>query len=157
MPSPVPITENIIESVIERLGEDENYFQYSIQNLLEAQPQIGAYIFSEDFKFFTQEEKEHLIFMTIVINNSVMQTGIDPMEASQEEIGSAEEKNWEIIQAERSKEFRTKLDPFYKNHKQEDLIAFVEDLLNTGEEDNISKEARDHLFIAGKTIIDVLT
>ncbi|MFT5382917.1 MAG: hypothetical protein ACI81W_000313, partial [Saprospiraceae bacterium] len=64
---------------------------------------------------------------------------------------------WEKLSENQSKGFRDKLDVFFENTSQEDLLAFVEDALVQDEEDDmISPEGREYVFITLKTIIDCL-
>ena len=55
-----------------------------------------------------------------------------------------------------SRKFNEKIDPFFKDYPQEDLLAFVEDSLVQDEDSEITNEGRDYIFIALKTIIDSL-
>ena len=79
---------------------------------------------------------------------------------SEQEIGEAEENNYEILEASTAKKFRDRLDLFFENTSQEDLLAFAEEAVLESEEDPdslVSKEGREPIFIALKTIVDVLT
>ena len=74
----------------------------------------------------------------------------------QETIELKEEKNYELIEKSKAKSFRERLDVFFKEHPQEDLLAFAEDVLSDNDEDDetISSPAKEPIFIAIKTIVD---
>jgi hypothetical protein len=58
------------------------------------------------------------------------------------------------------KQFSDRLNPFFEGYPQEDLLAFAEEAVteDEGEPDGIiGKEAREPIFVALKTMIDVLT
>jgi hypothetical protein len=84
------------------------------------------------------------------------------LEMSPEELEEIEEGNWTQLNDAVGKNFRQKLDGFFEDYPQEDLLAFVEDSLvisKEGEESDdfeISKEGREPIFVALKTIIDCL-
>ncbi len=151
------ISEQSIEAAIESLSENESTFNDILQSLMSTQPHIGAYIIGEDLKFLSEEEKNIFFFIVIVIFKSISENNSSPQEVSEEEIGEAEEANWEKIQSIKTKDFRKKLDPFFEKSSQEDLLAFLEDSLTPEEEDSMATEAREYIFVAAKTIIDVLS
>ncbi|MFK8104727.1 MAG: hypothetical protein AB8G15_19570, partial [Saprospiraceae bacterium] len=71
-----------------------------------------------------------------------------------------EEDNWEKLENVPAGSFRDRLDVFFKDYPQEDLLAFAEDALVEEEEDsdiNLTKEGKELMFVALKTIIDCLT
>jgi hypothetical protein len=70
-------------------------------------------------------------------------------------IDQAEEDNWALLEPVKSKRFSDKADVFFKNYPQEDLLAFVEDMLTDDENTEVTKEGREPMFVALKTIIDV--
>ncbi len=71
-------------------------------------------------------------------------------------IETAEDKNWEMLKDASGKHFRERLDVFFDAYPQEDLLAFAEDALVHDEEEMVSSEGREYVFIALKTIIDCL-
>jgi hypothetical protein len=79
---------------------------------------------------------------------------------SEDEIGEAEEKNYEILESSTAKKFRDRLDPFFEGYEQEELLAFAEEAVLEDEDDPdsvVTKEGREPIFITMKTLIDVLT
>lgn len=150
------VSEQQIDSVIEQSSSDEAA-QKGLHTLKRDQPVLLSYLFSEHFKAFTKEERAFMLYLTTVIWKAVNKTFETIPAISEEKLGNAEEQNWELLQAGTSKKFRDRLDVFFKDYPQEDLLAFVEDALLDDEESVVSNEGREPIFIALKSIIDCLT
>ena len=152
------ITEAIIDSVTQKIGDEESDFIDAL-NLLEAeQPILLPYLFSDSFDSLYQEEREYILFLTVVIYHSFIAVFKDLPIVTEETLGSVEEKNWELMNTVTAKRFRDRLDVFFENYHQEDLLAFIEDALADDEEGEsiVSPESREHIFIALKSMADGL-
>ena len=156
------VGEDIIDAKVEQLGALDGDFDEIIAEFKAQQPAILGYLFSEPFLVLTQEEKEYLLYLSLVVWESCEEVLGVCAEISPEELEEIEEKNWEKFNEARGKNFREKLDVFFDQYPQEDLLAFVEDSLVISEADEVSedfevtKEGREPIFIALKTIIDCL-
>ena len=154
----IPISEDIIDRSAEELGQSEVAYEKALSEIKEKQPVILSYLFTENFEAFTQEEKEFMLFMLLVIWKSVRYTMLPIPNITEESLSKAEEANWLKIQGMRGS-FRQKLDAFFEKYPQEDLLAFVEDALSEDQEEEtsfVTKEAQEHIFITMKTVIDCL-
>jgi hypothetical protein len=150
------IKEATIERVIERLEVGEEDFALEIQDFAHAQPHLTAYLTNEENESFNDEERTLLLFGAIVIYQSVTDELTDPSLATEAMIGQAEEDNSALMPA--TGILRDRFTPFFEESDEEELLAFIEDLLVAEEgDDTISKEAREPMFIALKTVVDVLT
>lgn len=150
------VSEAIIDNVVESLENID--FEEEVQAFSEKQSLLVSYIFSEDFELLTQDEREYMLYLLLVIVNSVEKAYGNITPFSKKALEEAEEKNWELLENVSAKKFRDRLDIFFKNTKQEDLLAFVEDALEEDEEDTVvTKEGREPIFVALKSVIDVLT
>ncbi|MFN0035250.1 MAG: hypothetical protein ACKVUS_09290 [Saprospiraceae bacterium] len=155
------VSEEVIDTVIETLEEysDEQY-ERQMEVFAEAQPVLFAWLFSEEFELLTDDEKGYLQYLALIAWKST-ETVNGPLEAvSEDQIGEAEENNYELLEASTAKKFRDRLDPFFEGTTQEDLLAFAEESVLESEDDPdslVSKEGREPIFIALKTIVDVLT
>ena len=147
------INEAIIDKTVEELESSADQEDLIIQ-MGENQPAILAYLTSETFRFFSEEERVFLFFMVLVIVQSIEKKNTDLPVLSPEQLGQAEEQNWGLYQDSKARNFRDKLTVFFENYPQEDLLAFVEDALETDEESEITEDGRAHLFISMKSIID---
>ncbi len=156
------INSNVIDAVIEELENlsDEQYEQH-MENFASAQPVLVAYLFNEEnFHLLTDEEKGFLQYLALIAWTAIVKTVGNVEAVSEEAIGEAEEKNYAVLEQSTAKKFRDRLNPFFDNYPQEDLLAFAEEAVLEDEDDPealVSKEGREPIFVAMKTIIDVLT
>ena len=148
------IKEEHIDQVLEDLGDDPNRQQEALESLRLAQPVVLAYLFTENFNAFLKQEKEYLLYLLLVIWESVKKSGATLSSINEDILSEAEEVNWDLLQQVESKRFRDRLDIFFKDTKQEDLLAFVEDSLLDEEDGFVSKEGREPMFVILKSIID---
>ena len=149
------ISESIIDQQSTMIAIDENR-SAAIQSLKNTQPAILAYLFSESFELLTQEEKEYTMFLVLVVWASIVNIHPEQGTIDPKAIEKAEDENWEKLKDIKAATFREKLDVFFKNTTQEDLLAFVEDALVQDEDEMVTKEGREYIFVALKTIIDCL-
>jgi hypothetical protein len=148
------VSEEHIDQVLEELGEDPVRQQEALDSLRTAQPVVLSYLFTENFSAFLKQEKEYLLYLLLVIWESVNKSGATLSTVDEEMLSQAEEANWDLLQQVDSKRFRDRLDVFFKETKQEDLLAFVEDSLLDEEDGFVSKEGREPMFVILKSIID---
>jgi hypothetical protein len=155
------VSEEIIDKVVEELEDfsDEQYEQ-AMEAFSEQQPVLFAWLFSEQFELLNEDEKGYLQYLSLIAWTSIVRVNGPVEAASEEQIGEAEERNYEVLDGSTAKKFRDRLDPFFENTDQEDLLAFAEDAV-TEEEDNpeslVTKDGREPVFVALKTLVDVLT
>ncbi len=158
-PSLMMVPEHIIDQVSEEVGAEEKGYDEALAALKKEQPIVLAYLFSESFEVFSQKEREYLLFLVMVVYQSVRKCrSVEPVGA--EALESAEEKNWSMMEGVKAKRFRDRLDVFFEGYPQEDLLAFAEDsLIDADAEDTelVLKESREPLFIILKSLIDCFT
>jgi hypothetical protein len=152
------ISEDIIDAVVLELEVAD--FEQEVAIFGEKQPVLLGYVLSEDFELLTNDEREWLLYLVLVLWKSVEKVyeKIGPL--SKNALETAEEANWERLESVTAKRFRDRVTPFFEGYDQEDLLAFVEDSLTEDEEDTenvITKEGREPMFVALKSVIDVLT
>ncbi len=154
------VSSETIDSVIEtleNLGDDQ--YEKQMEVFAEAQPVIFAWLFSEQFELLTEDEKGFLQYLALIAWQSYTKVNGPVDTISEDEIGEAEEVNFGVLEASTAKKFRDRLNPFFEKYPQEDLLAFAEEAV-LEEEDEVealvTKEGRETIFIALKTMIDVL-
>lgn len=148
------VSEDVIDQVLEELGDDPQRQADALQSLREEHPLVLAYLFTENFNAFLRQEKEFLLYLLLVIWWSCQKTAGGLPEVTEDVLAEAEEANWALLQEAESKRFRDRLDPFYDQTRQEDLLAFIEDALIDEEEGFVSKEGREPMFVILKSIVD---
>ena len=154
------IQESTIDRVLDRLERGGEDYTVQIEDFATSQPELMDFLTNDDTEAFTAAERELLLFASLVIYQSVDEERAGVPEATGEAISEAEEHNYEVFAGSRGGSFRDRLTPFFEESEEEDLLAFVEDLLlgaEPGEEDYVSGEAREPFFATLKTVIDVLT
>lgn len=151
------VSENMIDAVILELEEAD--FAQEVAILGEKQPVLLGYVLSEDFELLTNEEREWLLYLVLVVWKATEKVHGKIGLLSKNALETAEEANWERLESVTTKRFRDRMTPFFDNYDQEDLLAFVEDSLTEDEEDTeavVTKEGREPMFVALKSVIDVL-
>lgn len=154
------ITEETIIRAGEALGESEERYEQSIAELREEQPLLLSFLFSDSFQAFTQSEKEYLLYLLLVIWKAVKLSGEAVPAVSEKALSEAEENNWNLLQGVKARRFHERLDVFFIEYPQEDLLAFLEDALADVDAEEgepiVSGEGREAMFVSLKSVIDCL-
>lgn len=148
------VSEQLIDTVAEELGASEGAFAVTLQEMEQHQPVLMGYLYSDNFDLFTEQEREFLLFLIIVVYESVKRGIGTPTVISEEQLSLAEERNWTLLQEAKGKGFHEKLDVFFQDTEQEDLLAFAEDGLSDIEDGYVTKEGREAVFVTVKSVID---
>lgn len=152
------MTEDILDQVVERFDDSDAAYEKAVEAMETEQPVLLGYLFSEEFDAFTQDEKEYLLMLSTIIWAAVKEANGEVETVSEVALSEAEEHNWTRLEGVTAKRFSERMDVFFEDYAQEDLLAFVEDALADDEEDPIvTKEAREAIFVTLKTVIDCLT
>ena len=148
------IREELIEHAIERLSSGHRPPEEVVNCLKEDFPYILSYVDEEWMSVLFPEERNLLIFgiSVLIETGDVAEHGL--IDSDPEEVSEQEEENWSRYDLS-TKDFHERLDTFFEDYPEEDLLAFVEDLLTETEEDELTDEGRDVVFIALKTLIDL--
>ncbi|MBI5914362.1 MAG: hypothetical protein HY842_03230 [Bacteroidetes bacterium] len=157
------IPESIIDQVIEKFENQTVDYEQTVQDFADRQPALFSFLIADNEGVFSQDEEDFLLYLALVIFKSVETANPDVPVAEEEEISETEEANWSLMESSKAGDFHKRLDVFFEKSPQEDLMAFVEDAL-TGEAENedgesfhLTPEGREPMFVALKTVIDVLT
>lgn len=155
------VSEKIIDAVIDELEDlpDEQY-EKRMEAFAEAQPMLFSWLFSDNFDLLNEDEKGYLQYLALIAWLSIVKENgvLEPV--SEDQIGEAEEKNYEILEQSTAKNQRDRLTPFFENTPQEDLLAFAEEAVLEEEDDPealVTREGREPIFVALKTMVDVLS
>lgn len=150
------VSENTIDAVIEDLNKSDAALEKADQAMADTQPDLMAFLTQEGFDALTDEEKDYMLMLALTIWESARRTMGELPALDTDLIGEAEEANYTLLDNASGGQFRERMDVFFKDYPQEDLLAFVEDALTDDEEDMITPEGRETLFVTLKTIIDAL-
>lgn len=156
------VSETIIDAVIDELDQlPDDAYERRVEQFAAAQPVLVAYLFNdENFHLLNEDEKGYLQYLSLIAWLAITKVNGPSEPVSEEMIGEAEEKNYGILEASTASNFRDRLNGFFEGTPQEDLVAFAEEAVLEDEDDPdalVTKEGREPIFIAVKTVIDVLT
>lgn len=156
------ITSAAIDKAIEQLDQlDDTGYEARIVAFSEAQPVLFSWLQSDSFSLLTEDERGYLEYLSLIIWHATAASASKGTPVDEDAIGEAEERNYGIMESAAGKPFRDRLDPFFEDYKQEDLLSFAEEALLEDEDESgdqlVTPEGREVLFVALKTTIDVLT
>ncbi len=148
------ISESIINQVIDQLAEETAYVA-AMDEMVETQKDLMNFIDEENQSLLAKNELAILQFLSLVICKSVKHH-YELKTIHGKLLEEAEEKNWEVFHDPQMKSFSNVLDKYFENYQQEDLLALVEDSIQDDENSDISQPGKEMIFVAAKSIIDVL-
>lgn len=154
------VGEQIIEGAMLAFEQSPKAEKKTTEIFTSKQEMLYAYLFSDSFSFLKEEEQEIFLYLALLIFKAFDEVNPDIEPISQDAIGGFEEENWEIWNEASGKTFTEKMDPFFLNYPQEDLLALVEDSIIEDEDETdsfqFSKEGKEIMIIGLKTVIDAL-
>ena len=152
------VPESIIEKNIQLLEQSEANFQEASEQFRIEQPTLFSFFFSENLSLLTQTEQKYLFRLIVIFWKSIKDVFPDEQAMlSEDQISEAEEHNWSLLEKTSAKAFHDRLDVLFEDSNQEDLLAFAEDMLTLEEQDELTKEGREPIFVALKVMADLLT
>jgi hypothetical protein len=155
------VSEEVIDAIIDELDAiSDDQYEERMEAFAKAQPVIIAYLFDEEnLHLLKEDERGFLQYLILIAWASIERVNGPGEPVSEDQIGEAEEKNYAVLEASTGKTFRDRVDPFFEGYAQEDLLAFIEEALLEDEGDPealLTKEGREPLFVAAKSLIDTL-
>ncbi len=150
------IDEKIIDKAITELEQHADNPEYIVERIQEEFPVIFSFLLSESFDLLTDLEKEEMFYIALVLLQSAKTGGINPTELNEELLEIIEEENWEKLSDSNDNAFHHRINIFFEGYPQEDMLSFVEDMLVEDEDSVATKEGREPMFIALKTVIDAI-
>lgn len=140
------ITELQIDQIFEKIGEEKDE---SILKFIEGDKKFSAYLLGDQFKLLSETEKELLLFIHLTIWFCYDQYG-QAFDFIIEDFTTIEEENWTKIENNKLSS-ELKIDLLFENYPQEDLLAFVEDML---QQEEITPLGKELIFVTAKSYID---
>ncbi len=156
------VKDSAIDAIIESLDTFEEVYERHMNDFVKQQPTIASFLESEQTGILSDEERDFLEYLALVIYKSVEKVNKTIPTVTETQIGEAEEQNWDLLEQSKGKDFSERVDIFFADYPQEDLLAFVEDSLVYDPDDEeanlefLTDEGREPIFIILKTIIDAL-
>ncbi|MFM2392334.1 MAG: hypothetical protein RLZZ546_311 [Bacteroidota bacterium] len=150
------ISEEHIENIIDTYYESDKKFFSDRENLQNNQPAFSALLTDESYELLSDDEYELLWFLATVIHTSVSLNHGQLKAMDQKSMEELEEKNWTTMENTVNKNFKERLNVFFESYPQEDLLAFVEDSIESDEDIQVSAPGMELIFVSCKTLIDAL-
>jgi len=148
------IKEEIIDGVVARFEEKAEDLVTRTSEIMESHPTLLAYLDQESNDVLLEEERDLQWYIAVVSLTAIENSGESLPEFDVEDLSHAEESNWELLQESGSGSWRDRLDPFFNEYEQEDLLAFLEDMVQEDEDSPVTNVGREVIFVTVKAIID---
>ena len=143
---------DLIEAM-DQLDQNEKLFFETQNKILDTQPAIAAMFGDTELELLSDDEFDLLWFVVVTLYFAINIKYKVPV-IDVEKLITAEELNWDMLGKDPSQPWRKRLDPFYVNYPQEDLLSFIEDSFESDEDLQITGPAREVLFVSAKSILD---
>ena len=150
------VTEEIIEQVISKFESDQEAYVEALSDIMDGQPALLAFLSQESNDVLTEDEKDVLWYIILILITSTRKSDNQVGELSDVVLGNNEESNWEILQVQPKGTFRERVTIFFDEYEQEDLLAFVEDTLELDDDSPVTSVGREVIFVSAKAIIDTM-
>lgn len=150
------IKEKHINAVLDLIDQDDFNMEEAMQKIDEKVPTILGYSLSDNFSLLTDEEKDYFEYLGLTILIATLNTVESVKDKTEEEVGAIEEKIWEKMDLNKSKDFNEQLNAFFEDTQEEDLMAFIEDGLTPEENDFVSAAGRELMFVGLTTMVEAL-
>lgn len=149
------VSENVIDQVIQGMGDSHFDYSEEVLDLQKKQPVLLGYLFSENFKLIADKEQEFTLYLLIVLWLSIKAEHGEIPFVDLKSFEDAEEANWEALNDSKEGDFRKRLNVYFSDTDQEDILAFIEDaLLDDAAETGVAPVAREPIFIYLKSVVD---
>ena len=150
------INEDHIENFIDRMEADEALFLNCRQAMIDKETALAAFLTQESMDILNDDEYDLLWFITTLIYTVFTeQNNLDkPLDAAV--LDETEEINWDLLNEKENASFSERLNIFFEETEQEDLMAFLEDCTEPDEDVDITPVGREIIFIAGATLLNTL-
>lgn len=150
------IKEQHINAVLDMIEEDDFDMDAALSKIDESLPTVLSYSLSDNFSLLTEEEKDYFEYLVVTILITLLNNVESVKDISTDKIEATEEKIWETMELNKSKNFNDQLNVFFEETEEEDLLAFIEDGLTPEENDFVSSAGRELMFVGLATMVEVL-
>ena len=149
------INESAIDSFIEKYENEKDYLN-DLSLMLNSQPDLEAFLDQENYSLLTTNELSLLEYLCTIIYYSCASVSNNSIIFHGKVIEKWEEQNWDAFNASKANNFTKIIDVFFEKYPQEDLLALVEDSIQSDEENIVSSVGSEIIFVACKSLIDTL-
>lgn len=150
------ISEEIIEEIVATYEVDTDLLVKHTSEYMEEHPTLLAYLEQESNTVLLDEEKDLQWYILVVCISAIERAGIELPTIEVEALEHAEEENWDRLEQAGGGKWRDRITPFFENYEQEDLLAFVEDMVEVDEDSPVTAVGREVIFITIKSALDCI-
>ena len=152
------ISEQAINAAVAWLDESDDHYEQTLQKLQAENPVLLSYHFSETFSACSRRQRQSALDLALVLYQAVKSEREQVPPVTEEQLSQAEERNWDLLQdGAKSRHFHERLDVFFEDSPQEELLAFLEDALSDDSDGWVTLEGREALYASLKSIVDCIT
>jgi len=148
------VPETTIDDIVEYYESFPETLVKKTSSLLEEYPTLLAYLDQESNTVLLEEEKDLQWYIIMVCLSSILDAEVHVPAFTVDLLTSAEEQNWDTLQSTSGGSWKDRLDPFFDGYPQEDLLAFIEDMVQEDEESPVTAIGREVIFISAKSVVD---
>lgn len=152
----VTVPESIIDDLVEYYESFPETLVNKTATYMEEYPTLLAYLEQESNEVLLEEERDLQWYIIIVCLSAILEAEIHVPAFTVDNLSVAEEKNWEILQSAGGGTWRERLSPFFETFFEEDLLAFVEDMVQEEEDSPITAIGKEVIFISCKSVLDCI-
>lgn len=150
------VSEAVIDDMVEYYESFPETLVNKTSTFMDQYPTLLAYLEQESNDVLLEEERDLQWYIIVVCLSAIADQDIEIPEFTVEGLTTAEEKNWDTLQQTGSGDWRERLTPFFKEYPEEDLLAFVEDMVQEDEDGPLTTIGREVIFVTAKTVIDTV-
>lgn len=136
----------------------DNYLQSledNVNDIFLEEEVFLAYLASDNFDVLNDAERKVMFFCCEVIFHAYKNCHGECPELDMAVFYINEETNWTT--REEASSWEACKDEFFKSTEEEDMLAFVEDILVDDEEEDMTDIGKEFIFILCKSYIDTIT
>lgn len=147
------IEEPIIEGVAASLTAESLEVDQLVGDTMDAAPGVVAFLSQDSVRLLTDDEYAMLWYIVTVILRSWQQVHGSLPDLTVESLGDQEEQLWTWYDQDAKLPFSQRLDRFFDATKEEDLLAFVEDMTVLDDDQIITEAGRPILVVMASAIV----
>ena len=142
------ISQDAVDGALAAL-DSEAAVEEAILHFATSQTPFLQYLRTDSFELLSADERDYLQYLALVIHAAAERELGRVPELSGALIEGWDERCWEWLQATVGKPMTARLDRFFAEINQEELLAFAEDSLAAAGEDAADGDADPELFASG--------
>ena len=134
------VSEQHVEQALEAASEQERVEALMMEFATEQTPAV-QYFYTDGFSLLTEAEREYLQYLGLVVYTAAKRTYGQMPELAAEDLERWDELAWTWMQDSVGKPWAQRLDIFFSEIDEEELLAFAEDALHAPDDKDDNHES----------------